>query len=35
MIAALHSTLEFVRKQDQKDTRIIPHRPFQGVAQAA
>lgn len=27
IIAALHNTLEFVREQDQRETRIIPHRP--------
>ena len=28
IIAALHNTLEFVREQDQRETRIIPHRPM-------
>ena len=35
IIAALHSTLEFVREQQQRETRIIPHRPLLTVAQSA
>ena len=35
IIAALHNTLEYVREQDQRETRIIPHRPLLNVAQSA
>ena len=35
MIAALHNTLEFVREQEQREARIIPHRPLLTVAQSA
>jgi cell division initiation protein len=35
IIAALHSTLEYVREQAQRETRIIPHRPLLNVAQSA
>ena len=35
IIAALHNTLEFVREQGQRETRIIPHRPLLNVAQSA
>jgi cell division initiation protein len=35
IIAALHNTLEFVREQEQRETRIIPHRPLLNVAQSA
>jgi cell division initiation protein len=35
IIAALHSTLEFVREQQQREPRIIPHRPLLTVAQSA
>jgi cell division initiation protein len=35
MIAALHSTLEFVREKDQRETRVIPRRPLLAVAQSA
>jgi cell division initiation protein len=35
MIAALHNTLEFVRDQEPRETRIIPHRPLLAVAQSA
>jgi cell division initiation protein len=35
IIAALHNTLEFVREQDQREARIIPHRPLLNVAQSA
>ena len=35
IIAALHSTLEYVREQGQRETRIIPHRPLLNVAQSA
>ena len=27
IIAALHNTLEFIREQDQRDQRVVPHRP--------
>jgi cell division initiation protein len=27
IIAALHNTLEFVREQDQREHRVVPHRP--------
>jgi cell division initiation protein len=35
IIAALHNTLEFVREQDQREHRVIPHRPMLNVAQSA
>jgi len=35
IIAALHNTLEFVREQEQREHRVIPHRPMLGVAQSA
>jgi len=35
MIAALHSTLDFVREHDQRETMVIPHRPLLVVAQSA
>jgi cell division initiation protein len=35
IIAALHNTLEYVREQEQRETRIIPHRPLLNVAQSA
>ncbi len=35
IIAALNNTLEFVREQDQREKRIIPHRPLLNVAQSA
>jgi len=35
IIAALHNTLEFVREQDEREHRIIQHRPLLGVAQSA
>jgi cell division initiation protein len=35
IIAALHNTLEFVREQDQREARVIPHRPLLNVAQSA
>jgi cell division initiation protein len=35
IIAALHNTLEYVREQGQRETRIIPHRPLLNVAQSA
>jgi len=35
IIAALHNTLEYVREQDQREKRIIPHRPLLNVAQSA
>ena len=35
IIAALHNTLEYVREQDQRETRVIPHRPLLNVAQSA
>jgi cell division initiation protein len=35
IIAALHNTLEFVREQEQRETRMIPHRPLLNVAQSA
>jgi cell division initiation protein len=35
IIAALHNTLEFVREQDQREHRIIHHRPMLNVAQSA
>jgi len=35
IIAALHNTLEYVREQDQREARIIPHRPLLNVAQSA
>ncbi len=35
IIAALHNTLEFVREQEQRETRIIPHRPLLNIAQSA
>lgn len=27
IIAALHNTLEFIREQEQRETRVVPHRP--------
>ena len=36
IIAALHHTLQFVREQDQRETRVVvPHRPLLSVAQSA
>ena len=35
IIAALHNTLEFVREQDQREHRVIQHRPMLNVAQSA
>ena len=35
IIAALHNTLEFVREQDQREHRVIPHRPLLNVAHSA
>lgn len=35
IIAALHNTLEFVRDQEQREHRVIPHRPLLNVAQSA
>jgi cell division initiation protein len=35
IIAALHNTLEFVREQEQRETRVIPHRPLLNIAQSA
>ena len=35
IIAALHNTLEFVREQDQREHRVILHRPLLNVAQSA
>jgi cell division initiation protein len=35
IIAALNNTLEYVREQDQREHRIIPHRPLLNVAQSA
>jgi len=35
IIAALHNTLDFVREQDQREARVIPHRPLLNVAQSA
>jgi cell division initiation protein len=35
IIAALNNTLEFVREQQQRETRVIPHRPLLNVAQSA
>ena len=35
IIAALHNTLDYVREQGQRETRIIPHRPLLNVAQSA
>jgi cell division initiation protein len=36
IIAALHSTLEYVREQEQRETRVIQHRPLLGpIAQSA
>jgi cell division initiation protein len=35
IIAALHNTLEFVREQDQREHRIVPHRPLLNVVQSA
>jgi len=35
IIAALHNTLEYVREEGQRETRIIPHRPLLNVAQSA
>jgi cell division initiation protein len=35
IIAALHNTLEFVREQDQREHRVIQHRPLLNVAQSA
>jgi hypothetical protein len=26
IIAALHNTLDYVREQDKRETRVIPHR---------
>ena len=35
IIAALHNTLEFVREQDQREHRVMPHRPLLNVAHSA
>jgi cell division initiation protein len=35
IIAALHNTLDFVREQEQREHRVIQHRPMLGVAQSA
>jgi cell division initiation protein len=35
IIAALHNTLEVVREQEQRETRVIPHRPLLNIAQSA
>jgi len=35
IIAALHHTLQFVREQEQREHRVIPHRPLLSVAQSA
>lgn len=35
IIAALHNTLEYVREQDHRETRVIQHRPLLNVAQSA
>jgi cell division initiation protein len=35
IIAALHNTLEYIREQDERGTRVIPHRPLLNVAQSA
>jgi cell division initiation protein len=35
IISALHNTLEFVREQDQREHRVIQHRPTLTVAQSA
>jgi len=35
IIEALHNTLEFVREQDQREHRVILHRPLLNVAQSA
>ena len=34
IIAALHNTLEFVREQEQREQRVVPHRPREVVASA-
>jgi len=35
IIAALHNTLDFIRDQDQREHRVVAHRPLLGVAQSA
>jgi cell division initiation protein len=35
MIAALHNTLEFMREQEDRDARVVPHRVRLDVAQSA
>ncbi len=32
IIASLHSTLEFIREQQQRDPKVFPHRPRMDVA---
>jgi cell division initiation protein len=35
IIAALHNTLEFVREQEQREARVVAHRPMLNIAQSA
>ncbi len=35
IISALHNTLDFVREQDHREQRVVPHRPRLDVAQTA
>jgi cell division initiation protein len=35
IISALHNTLDFVREQEEREHRIVPHRPRLDVAQSA
>ena len=35
IISALHNTLDFVREQDQRESRLVAHRPRIDVAQSA
>jgi len=35
IISALHNTLEFVREQDQREGRVLPHRPRMDTALSA
>jgi cell division initiation protein len=35
IITALHNTLEFVREQEQREHRIVAHRPILNIAQSA
>ena len=32
IIAALHNTIEFIREQEGRETRVVPHRPVMQVA---